>query len=625
MNLRRPALLLLALLGIVCGKASGAGLPENFAEMLPSHPRLLANNERFAAVKAQEDFVSKQLRALLQFKAEIILAAPPMVYPTNGYKFDSVREVQGRILTLSLQYRLTGEKKFLERARQELLALAALPDWCPEHFLDVGEASLAAAVGLDWLYAELTPDERNRVAASIVTNALLPSLAHKTGGGSWVDGDFNWNQVCHGGLAAGALAVAEREPKLARQIIERAIANVPKAGAAYAPDGVYPEGPNYWSYGTTFHVILVEALRGALGSSFALEKSPGFLASADFIEQVVSPTGKDFNFSDYHERPPSEPVLLWFARELNQRTAARQELNNLSAMHRALLAGERDNIRPTRHLALGLLWWNPAPPAEQTNDQPPLHWTARGVTPLAVMRSAWNDSRATYLAVKGGSANHSHAHMDAGSFLLEAGGVRWAVDLGAEDYGKMRAGKLDLWNYSQDSTRWKTFRVGPEGHNILRFDGAQQRVDGKAEISELPDEHGGVGNLVTLTPLYRGQVERVGRRVRLRADQSVSIDDEWTTGEHATEVSWQWLTCAATTVTQDGFELKQNGETLRLRATSPAKLSFIVEDVSQPENNFDSPNPGLSRLIIRLQTPAKNDGQLSVTASPHRPTALPAR
>jgi hypothetical protein len=57
-----------------------------------------------------------------------------------------------------------------------------------------------------------------------------------------VDGDFNWNQVCHSGLVVGALAIAEREPELARRIVDRAVRYVPKAGAVYAPDGSTPKG-----------------------------------------------------------------------------------------------------------------------------------------------------------------------------------------------------------------------------------------------------------------------------------------------------------------------------------------------------------------------------------------------
>jgi hypothetical protein len=158
----------------------------------------------------------------------------------------------------------------------------------------------------------------------------------------------------------------------------------------------------------------------------------------------------------------------------------------------------------------------------------PLHWTAAGELPIAVMRSAWDDPDATYLAIKGGTPNQSHGHMDVGSFVLEANGVRWALDLGTESYNRMRAAKLDLWNYSQDSSRWTTFRVGPEGHNILRFNGAAQDITGKGEIRTLPSVDGVIGNVVELTPLYRGQVTEVERTVRMFPDKSVSLSDNWT-------------------------------------------------------------------------------------------------
>jgi hypothetical protein len=433
-----------------------------------------------------------------------------------------------------------------------------------------------------------------------------------------VEGDFNWNQVCNGGLAVGALAIAEREPELARRIVERAIRNIPKVGAAYAPDGSYPEGPGYWNYGTSFQLLCVEALRSALGSAFGLDRTPGFLESAEFKRQVVGPTGDSFNFSDAHEGRADEPIMLWFARELKNRDFAENELERISSMYETLTAGDASRpgqrIRTSNHSMFGLLWWNPA--LRSSGTSAPLHWTASGVTPIAAMRSAWSDPRSTYVAIKGGTPNHSHAHMDVGSFILEANGIRWALDLSAESYDRIRAANLTIWDYTQDSTRWSTFRDGPEGHNILRFNGARQQVNGSAGISALLDENGSMGNLVDLTSLYRDQVGQVQRRIQLHADRSVTIKDEWTAGDRVTEVTWQWLTRANVKATPDGFLLKQSGTELHLRATSKAELTFSIEDVSQHENIFDSPNPGVSRLIIRLKTGPRENSWLSVAATP---------
>jgi len=598
------------------------GIPkqENWAQ-LPPHPRLFANAARLEAIEGQTDGISLKLRALLKHEVDRLAAPGPVDVPLRGFYFDAMRKVQVRILSMALDFRLTGSKRSLEIGRSELLRLAAMTKWenTPDfgHFLDVGEAALAAGIGFDWFYDELSADERERISQAIVRNAILPSLAVADTEGSWVRGDFNWTQVCHGGVAVAALAIAEREPELARRVVDRAVTHHDKVGASYGPDGAYAEGPSYWSFGTSYHVILIEALRSALGTSCGLETFPGFLRTGEYNNQMVGPTGADYNFSDYHAENLNEPVMLWFARENRDRSLASDELSDISRALEKIETGKNNrpgkNVVISRHLAFEILWWDPSVPA--IKDTRRLHWTASGVLPLAVMRSAWDDPAASFIAVKGGTPNHSHAHMDVGSFILEADGVRWAVDLGTENYGKMRAAKIDLWNYSQDSSRWSCFRNGPEGHNILRFDNTYQNSAGKAEIRALSDDNGTMGNTVDLTSLYQGLVARVERTVRLHPDRTITIEDEWTAADRAVTASWQWLTQAKVTRNAGGVLLEQNGKSLTLRVT-PAAAEIEVQDVSAPRSIQDSPNPGLSRIVIRTPTAANSSMKLRVQAVP---------
>ena len=239
--------------------------------------------------------------------------------------------------------------------------------------------------------------------------------------------------------------------------------------------------------------------------------------------------------------------------------------------------------------------------------------------PIGVMRSAWNDPKATFVAIKGGTPNNSHGHMDAGSFILEADGVRWALDLGTESYDKMRSAKLDLWNYSQNSSRWTTFRVGPEGHNILRINGERQLINGKGEVKELKTANGVMGNEADLTSLYADKASKVTRTVLLYPSRQVSIQDNWTAKDSAVEVAFQWLTRAAITKLKDGLLLKQNGQSLQLKIEQPVSMSDVVietEDVSAAKNLQDSPNPGLSRILIKIKTAANSNGKLHIRAYP---------
>jgi oligo-alginate lyase len=585
---------------------------------LTPHPRLLADEARVRGVWAQRDAVSQQLQALVQHQADTALTAAPLDYVDRGsFLVGDMRQVQGRVIALAFMYRATGQARYLDAARRELLALAALPTWGPNHFLGVGEAALTAAIGLDWLHPHLALDERALITQAIADKALRPSLQAREG--TWLNAEYNWNPVCHAGLVAGALVIAETEPDLAREVVARAVRYLPVATAAYEPDGVYPEGPSYWSYGTSFHIILTECLRSALGSAFGLDQGAGFLRSADAIAQIVGPSGEDFNFSDYHRRDNSEPALLWFARQRGRRSVAAPELRNLATHHAALrqaqARGATASLPLSRHLALGLLWWNPALPAD--NTRLPLQWVAGGKVPVAVMRSAWGDPRALFLAIKGGTPDNSHGHMDIGSFVFEADGVRWAVDLPAESYPKMRAAKLDLWNYSQDSSRWTTFRIGPEGHNILRFDGQRQQVVGRSTISDA-SAPGVPGALVDLTPSYEGQVARVQRRASLLPGRALLLQDDWLARDKPVDVTWQWLTYAAVTVTGQRLLLRQAGQRLVLEVTASVPFAVELQDVSQARAPQDSDNPGLKRIVLRLATPAGAAGQLRVQAQAGR-------
>jgi hypothetical protein len=201
--------------------------------------------------------------------------------------------------------------------------MAAMPDWNPSHFLDTAEMTMAMAVGYDWLYQELPPEVRALCREAINSKGMGPYLKPGSRHG-WERGRNNWNQVCHAGMVAGALALLEENPQQAAEVVSRALAGLPSAMKVYDPDGTYPEGPCYWNYGTSFNVLLIEMFNSALGTDFGLAQSPGFLKSADFMLHPMGPPTA-FNFSDVHGTafpggdlvcdadPP--PGLLWFERE----------------------------------------------------------------------------------------------------------------------------------------------------------------------------------------------------------------------------------------------------------------------------------------------------------------------
>jgi hypothetical protein len=364
-------------------------------------------------------------------------------------------------------------------------------------------------------------------------------------------------------------------------------------------------------------VILADLLRHALGSTLGTDDYPGFLATAYYPNQMTSPSGRLYNYADGEEKRGFAPALFWFARRLQDGSVSQYEVQHLQETLPRIKAGGDEQA--ARFLPLALLWWDPAADrvAAGRPVTAPLSWNGGGKTPVSVHRSSWTDPRALFIGVKGGPIKASHAHMDLGSFVLDARGVRWAVDPGWQDYSPLEARGLDLWNYAQDADRWQVFRLGAEAHGILRFNGRPQDVTANVPIVEFSDTPADRHTTVDLSSAYPGVVSEVRRTVRLEGDQRILIEDTWRTGAAAVDVGWQWLTRADAMLVPEGVMLKSGRESLLLRVLAPAAgWSFTIEDTDALLQAHDDKNPGLRRLVLHTRTAAQEAGRIVVAAEP---------
>ena len=243
------------------------------------HPYLYADNKKFDMLEKSEEPTVVMLRNLVFANADKALEKKVLPVPESGSNMGYMRSVQGRLIYLSAAYKMSGEYEYLEAVRRQLKELNAIEDWGTYHFLDIGEAALGVGIAYDWLYDEWTKDEKKAIEESVLKKCFATSKKVFAGKDSWMKGDFNWNQVCHGGLSVAALAIYNTYPEEAKFIIERAAECVPYAAKVYEPDGAYPEGASYWEYGTTFQVLLIEAMRSAFGHCYGLNEYEGFMES----------------------------------------------------------------------------------------------------------------------------------------------------------------------------------------------------------------------------------------------------------------------------------------------------------------------------------------------------------
>ena len=135
-----------------------------------------------------------------------------------------------------------------------------------------------------------------------------------------------------------------------------------------------------------------------------------------------------------------------------------------------------------------------------------------------------------------------------------------------------------------------------------------------AQLEPVKNPSAAPGYTMDLTPVNAGQAATVRRGISLRPGRTMLVRDEWQAGDHAALVSWQWLTLAGIEITPEGATLTQNGESLHLRATASGGAHFAVEALPESPNTWDGPNPGLSRLTIRVSTAAHEKSWLTEVA-----------
>ena len=602
---RRAALLLL-LMGAPAS-AQDARVPAD--ARLPAHPRLLLlrGEEQRILRDVAADPLRRKLHEAIIAAADEMLTLPPIQRIQIGRRLlDKSREGLRRSFFLSYAWRTTRDARYLRRAERELLTIAGFSDWNPSHFLDVAEMTMAMAIGYDWLYDGLTDSARVAVRDAILHKGLEPSLDSKYN--SWLTVSNNWNQVCNAGTAYGAMALYEDQPALARSIIDRAIGSVVLPMADYAPDGAYPEGYGYWGYGTSFNVMLLGALRSVYGTDFGLATRPGFLKTAGYLENMTGPTGAAFNYADSGPGGGLEPAMFWFAEVLTDSGLLFVERARLEQVAPKRLASDR--LLPSAIVfGRGVDLRAATPPTS-------LLWTGGGKNPVALMRTSWTDSSAIFVGVKGGSASDNHAHMDAGSFVLDADGVRWAMDFGAENYNQIEQAGVDLWNRAQSSPRWQVFRYNNLAHNTLTANGALQDVAGRATIAATNSSPRYLASVIDLSPAYVSSLAKATRGIAIVDGSHVIVRDELTTLSHPTTIRWNMVTPAQVRITGPrSAELTKNGRALQLTVVEPAVVTMKTWSTASPRA-YESSNAGTTMVGFEVSLLAGQSGAITVVLEP---------
>lgn len=578
-------------------------------DKLEAHPRIMMmkGDEKKIQKMVDNDYRWEKIhKEILKESDKIILQPLPERKLVGKRLLDVSRKSLKDLFFLSYAYRMTRNKKYALRVEKELLAVSKFSDWNPSHFLDVAEMTMGVAIGYDWTYEQLSAQTKKIVENAIINKGIKPSYINEYN--NFLRSTNNWNQVCNAGISFGALAIADTDQELAKQTIERAINN-PYMMKVYDPNGVYAEGPVYWNYGTSFNVMLLTAIEKSFGTTFGLNQSKGFKETPSYLQQMLAPDTRYFNYSDCKPKAGLNSTLLYFAAE--------QQDNTLLWSQKEYLEDKNyDNITGNRLLPASLIWALSLAKKEITPPNTKFY-VGDGEAPIVAMRTSWTDKKAIYVGVKLGSASLSHGHMDIGSFILVADGVRWASDLGMQEYESLESKGIDLWNMSQNSDRWKVFRYNNMSHNTLTFNNQLQNVKGKAEIERSGESKSKMFVISDLSSIYNNQVKSIKRGIAIINNNQVVVRDEIKSLDSAVKVRWNMLTESEVKIHPDGTaSLKdKNGAELMIRIDSPSTAKLRTWS-TKSTNSFDESNKGTTFIGFEYPIKGATDVVLQLSLIP---------
>lgn len=565
-----------------------------------AHPRLVCTEDDFVRLRREvkeNEHKARWFKTLIDFCDEI------KDKPILRYEFrDGVRllfvswDLQKYAVTLALAYKLTGDRKYFDYAWPHLKAAAEMPDWNPSHHIDVGTLAYGYAIAYDWFYDVMTDEQKRIMEKGAYENLFWTvnrAVEDKDTAYTTVLMSNNHNVFSNAGVMASVIAFMDVYPDIASKIGADVVRILECFMDKFAPDGAYYEGPYYAETAINYTVRVFASMLPTLGTVYGLDKAQGFDGIGDFIVLLQSDV-LAFNFADSMPSLLAISGMFWlfdhFGRCGLKDSVAAKNFKEVSAG----VAAE------------AILWYNTSPESDEVNIGTVVHYPEEEII---AMRDAYRDGQ-TFVGIKAGKTVYAHSHLDAGSFVFDSMGRRWAYDFGQDNY-----------NLYYKYAHWDVFRLRAESHNTLVIN--PDRTPGyvlgsEARVVEFTETDDRVKAVINMTDLY-GKERSVesARRGYIFTDnrRSLVIRDEVSLTAES-DLIWLMYTDAdieisGNTATLIDIADRDKRITVEFKSSHPLEIGF--EDAKPLPTSPDIPeqrkNVGFHRLYARF----KADGKTTLT------------
>lgn len=580
-----------------------------------SHPFILADKTAFA--NAKKEYQSSGFSPYTKAMSDYVIAnadalIDTSVYPTMPYELDEEdsilpisREVISRMIILGYAWQITSKEEYARRAVAELENICAYDDWCTGHFLATAEMAFAAAIGYDWFYDYLSPDQRNMIAETALEYAIKPALSKNYLKNWFTWSKNNWNSICYSGIGVACMTFADYCPEEAAEFLSMCYKNMPIAFANFTPDGVYAEGPGYSQSGMNSIVYFIATSKNFFGTDYGLSAIDGFEQLGHFAPYITTPAGV-FNYGDNKARMCFSSALHWYAMEYEAPLLAVYQMQDVPQIFAPDTSDSVERNGTGKDCVLALLWYNRGYTAESADfSEEPLAVCLKSDIgqELVLMRSAYLNANATFAGIKGGYNYTNHGDLDIGTFMFDSMGERWAEELGPAPY--------DAPNYFVNlpaGGRWKNYCKRAEGQNTLVIN-PDATLDDQYALAECAftsfeaNEDGGYCSL-DMTDAYRmngatdvtREFELYNNRSSLRITDNISCLSK-------SEIYWFMHTKAEIEIAADGKSaiLTINGKQMKATLHGDGEFSVMPATALKGAYEYDTEYSDINKLTVHIE------------------------
>lgn len=241
----------------------------------------------------------------------------------------------------------------------------------------------------------------------------------------------------------------------------------------------------------------------------------------------------------------------------------------------------------------------------------------QGANPVAMMRTSWTDENAVFLGFKAGSPSVNHGHMDVGSFVMEAEGVRWASDPGMQSYESLESKGMSIFGRSQDAQRWTIYRMNNHAHNVLTVNDELQKVSGYAKIDKFSDAENFRFAVSDISLVYKDLLKKAVRGVAIKDEKYVVVRDEIETPGNVVKVKWAIFTSASVELSEQSATLSIGDKKLYLKVEGLENPTMKTWSTA-PTNDYDAQNPGTVMVGFECEIPANTSKSFEVLLVPEK-------